>query len=532
MFGAKEAMPTDHSQGQKGRRVNRRTGSGVLPWPKVPGTEAACMGDIAGTSDTVFEIYRRFAEHDKFDWGDGHGNLLAGDREHNLTDDIILPNGSTYKKVTAGSVNANRSGTIQIADATEVSRFPEGLERDPLTGFLGSWHDSGEASYAALDSTSAGPHGKYYEMYMDERNGWHKIFSAWFMEPTYVKGFSNTEEEQKFLRYLHSSREDMEIMEEFGLSVEQMNWLVDKFLNKCGGSRDKLNQEYPNTVEEAFNSKSAMRFSIGVISNLERMAKPHLPRRGDFVTQEDGSASFIPDSQGDVKIFEEPTVGRRYLGAFDPCAGEDQQTKSGGANPDWHSIGILRDAFVDVRNGQHFPPMLVAHYHSQADVAVATETAAAMSRFYGKCMFVVETNGVGLYPVKTLTQLKVPLWARKVKGKVPGQTDAQDGWFSNEQLRTTIIDNLGGFIQKWKPEEPTFDLYDLDVIAELKKMVTTSGRDEAMRGFHDDTVMMWAMALYLRANATLLLEPKPPRIDFEKQLRREGWKLQPNPSID
>jgi hypothetical protein len=213
---------------------------------------------------------------------------------------------------------------------------------------------------------------------------------------------------------------------------------------------------------------------------------------------------------------------------MDPCAGEDQQAKGQAANPDFHSCGIVRDSFVDIRNGQHFPPMVAAHYHSRADVAVATETMAAMSRFYGKCLTVVETNGVGLYPVKTLATLGIPLWARKVKGKTPGQTDAQDGWFSNEQLRTTIIDTLGSYIQKWKPEEPSFECWDLDILAELKKMVTKDGRDEAMAGFHDDTVMMLAMGLYLRGNATLLLEAKPPRIDFAKMLARQGWKLQPH----
>lgn len=494
---------------------------------KFANREAAIMGDIAGTSDTVYEIYRRFAEHDKFDWGDGFGNLRADDKEHNLTDDIVLPNGSSYKKVTAGSSNANRSGTIQVGNATEVSRFPQSTERDPLTGFLGSWHDSGEASYMALDSTSAGPFGKYYEFYMDERNGYHKIFSAWFQEPTYRKKFPSVEDEAKLIRDIRADRDDMEMMQRFSLDWEQMHWIRDKFLNKCGASREKLNQEYPNTVEEAFLSKSALRFNIHVLENMRRAAVVHPPRTGDFVTQDNGSASFIPATQGDVKIFEEPQVNHRYIGAFDPCAGEDQQAKGQTANPDWHSVGILRDSFIDTRNGCHFPPKIVAHYHSRADVSVACDAAAAMSRFYGKCLFVVETNGVGLYPVKRLAELEIPLWSRQVPGKTQGQKEKQDGWNSNPTNRQTIIDALGAFIEKWKPEDPTFEVFDVEIVEELKKFVTRNGIDAAMPGFHDDTVMMLAMILYLRANATVFLEPKPPRVNFEKLMLRQGWKLQP-----
>ena len=58
------------------------------------------MGDIAGTSDKVVEIYRRYAENDIFPW-DGTGiNLEDGG---NLADLIKLKTKSQYGKETAGS---------------------------------------------------------------------------------------------------------------------------------------------------------------------------------------------------------------------------------------------------------------------------------------------------------------------------------------------------------------------------------------------------------------------------------------------
>ena len=58
------------------------------------------MGDIAGTSDKVFEIYRRYAENDVFPWDDTGTNLADNG---NLADLIKLNTGSAYGKETAGS---------------------------------------------------------------------------------------------------------------------------------------------------------------------------------------------------------------------------------------------------------------------------------------------------------------------------------------------------------------------------------------------------------------------------------------------
>ena len=63
------------------------------------------MGDISGTSDKVFEIYRRYAESDHFPWTEGQGSVADGG---SLADLIKLQSGSAYGKETAGSKNAGR----------------------------------------------------------------------------------------------------------------------------------------------------------------------------------------------------------------------------------------------------------------------------------------------------------------------------------------------------------------------------------------------------------------------------------------
>lgn len=488
-----------------------------------PGRSGAIMGDVIGTSDTIFEIYRTFAENDKMDWGDGFSNLAIGDKVNNQTDDITLPNGSTYKKVTAGSSNANRSGTIQFANSSETAYYKVVEGRDPLTSFLGSWHDMGEESYGAMDSTSNGASGKFFDYVMDERNGWKKIFVGWHEEPDYLLPFEHTSEEAKFQRDM--DRREHELQVRYSLTLPQLNWLRDKLLNKCGGSVEQLNREFPSSLEEAFNQNSALRFSITVLENMERRAKVVAPRKGDFVTQADATVSFMDENNGTIKIFEEPRIGCKYLQAFDACTGEDQQT---GDDPDWHSVGVLRDAYIDPRNGEHFPPLIAAHHHSRMDISIVCDGAAALSRYYGNCLSVIETNGCGLYPVKRMRELNVPVWQRKAKESSTGG-QMVDGWYSSKPLKKTIIDILGGALLEWRPEKPTLDIMDMDIISELKTMIVDCGTPMAMAGKHDDTVMMLAMLYFLRTNATLYKEPERKKIDLTRLLRREGWVRQKTP---
>ena len=79
------------------------------------------MGDISGTSDKVFEIYRRYAENDMFPWDESGGSIADGG---SLADLIKLQSKSNYGKETAGSKNAGRSGTIQVGNMTEVAFWP------------------------------------------------------------------------------------------------------------------------------------------------------------------------------------------------------------------------------------------------------------------------------------------------------------------------------------------------------------------------------------------------------------------------
>ena len=319
-------------------------------------------------------------------------------------------------------------------------------------------------------------------------------------------------------------KETREVMERLGVTLEQMHWRHQKLVDKCKGSIQTLNKEYPATIEDAFLQKMSLRFNMSVLTKLERIAEVNKPARGVLMPQQDGTVSFLLDDGGDIEIHEQPRVGCKYIGSFDACTGRDQQAQGQLQDPDWHSIMVIRAGYLD-QFGQMQPPKLVAHHHSRLDIEVAAQIAASMATYYGKCMFVIETNGCGLYPVKKVQELGIPVWERQRKNPTTGQIDVSAGWFTGEVIRKTLIDNLGGKIVTWKPEEPTLDIPSLLLIGELKTFVTKDGKPQAMPGKKDDCVLAFAIGLQNITCATEMKEfrRKPPTV--EKMLKREGWRM-------
>jgi hypothetical protein len=178
----------------------------------------------------------------------------------------------------------------------------------------------------------------------------------------------------------------------------------------------------------------------------------------------------------------------------------------------------------------HNPPMLAALHYSQLETEVMAEIAAAMSTFYGLCMCMVEVNGCGLYPVKKLQELEIPVWERKRPDTQGNIVEVSGGWNSTEAVRKTIVDHLGALIAKWKPENPTFICYSLHMINQFKKFIRTkTGRDEAMPGENDDDVLQAAMGLYNMGSATEMRAPERRKVNVRKMLEAQHWRLGSSP---
>jgi hypothetical protein len=490
---------------------------------KYPSLNGSLMGDIAGTSDKVFEIFRRFAESDTFPWTSA-GNISKGGSR---ADGVELITKSEYGKETAGSKNAGRSGTIQVGNMTEVAFWAASGSTDPALAYLQSLYDESEVSLCIADSTPNGPSGWFYDTCMasmKEKNDWKFIFAAWFEFSDSVIPFK-TEADKAVFKASLDEDEQREI-EKYECGLEQMQWRRRTIMDKCGGDRDKFRQEYPSDPLECFLLSSRPKFNSECVSRMSRAIRAPLAR-GLVVAQDNKTATFLPDPRGTVEIWEHPKQGCDYLVSIDTCTGEDQQVTGITADPDYHSAQVWRRAYRD-HNGVEQDTALVALHHSRLDIAYLAEEVANLSILYGKCITVPEVNNCGLALVKYLIEYGVPVWQRKRMSQVTKMIEKSYGWNTDRATRKTILDHMATLVL-----EERIDIPSEKVIEEMKTFVTnSSGKPEAAPGHHDDHVLAAAIALY-NLDASTTNKARVRKINRRKLLKDptylcpDGWSRQP-----
>lgn len=460
------------------------------------------MGDISGTSDKVFEIYRRYAEYDHFPWTEDGGSLADGG---NLADLIKLKSKSAYGKETAGSKNAGRSGTIQVGNMTEVAFWPMQGERDPALGYLQSLYDGDNVSLVVADSTPNGPNGWFYRTWVQD-NEWAKIFAAWYEFDDSVIPFNSDSDLQDFKDTM--TEDEKEEQERFDVGYEQLHWRRRVLQDKCNGDLSKFRQEYPSDAEECFLMSSRPRFHVRNLDKMVKISNDLKPKMGTMSVQTDGkTANFKPDRLGNWKIYEEPEYDSKYLISVDTCTGEDQQLQGLAADPDFHSVQVWKAPYEDWHGNWHVPRMVGLH-HSRLDIGVLAQEIEGAARWYGDAFIIPEVNNSGLALLKYLLESGLSVYRRRRFNDSSGMVEKSFGWSTDKITRKTVIDHMAAELL-----EENFDIPDIDVLKEMKTFVINDkGKPQAAPGHHDDHVLAAAIALYNIDSASTYKSPKKKKI--------------------
>ncbi len=488
---------------------------------RYPSLNGMLMGDVDATSDKVFEMFRRYAELDTFPWGDGLPNIM---KDENLADDIMLGNGSTFGKETAGSKNAGRGGTIQVGHWDETAFYQSSGGKDPMLAALNSFADELPTSLGFATSTANGASGWFYNTW-NGKNAWHKIFAAWFEFEDSARPFAHSDERERFMHELTEDERKEQAL--YKVTPEQLHWRRHTIETKCEGDANRFRQEYPSNAEECFMLSSSPKFDPVSVRSLMDFAKANDKReRCNLLIQTSHRAAKVPEPTGDVIIQEEPVEGLRYLTSVDTCTGEDQQEGHSAAERDWHSVQTWRQGYTDMA-GVWQRPALVALHHSQIDTDVLAEITAAMSLYYGRCLTVPEVNGMGgLHVVKQLLKYRIPVFRRRAQTTSTNQrlTEqerlGQYGWNTDKLTKKLIIDHMVPMVRK---EE--IDVRFSEVLEEFRTFVVNAkGGCEAMGGKHDDHVLAAAIALYnLGAATEYRLETMQQGVDLRRMVKDRNY---------
>lgn len=164
---------------------------------------------------------------------------------------------SGYRVGTAGNKAVGRSQTIQFFHGSEVAYWAS--DEEHWAGILQAVPNAA-GTEVILESTSAGPKGKFYDVCKSAHDGegdFQLIFLPWYWMDEY--------REKPPLDYVPSKDEE-DIATKYQLDRSQLWWRRMKIIELGGVSR--FRREYPFTIEEAFKADA-----VGALWNRDTIAK-------------------------------------------------------------------------------------------------------------------------------------------------------------------------------------------------------------------------------------------------------------------
>lgn len=148
-----------------------------------------------------------------------------------------------YSVATAGASATGRSGTGQFFHGSEVA-FWRSAETH-MAG-IGQTIPDEDDTEIVLESTANGIGNLFHQKWLDASEGkgeYIAIFVPWFLEHAYQKDCPSD---------VVWDDDELEYMESFDLTREQMYWRRLKVVDDFKGDETLFNQEYPATPEMAF----------------------------------------------------------------------------------------------------------------------------------------------------------------------------------------------------------------------------------------------------------------------------------------
>ena len=492
--------------------------------------KACIIGDEYEKSVKNLEAMLEFyAAHDSFDWESTY-NPPSGK----------FSNGSELVTETANDPRAGASGTMQAVLATEVAHWKETGKTSAKQTFAALLNCVPETpeTLVIVESTPNGVGGVYYTTYASavsvadykagriprNWNGFFKIFYPWHEHPEYLISVT-TDQEQELLANL--SERETELVE-MGLTPAHLAWRRNILASpRFAGDEELFEQEYPSDEVRCFLLSGRRAFAERSVTAMRKAAEEQPgPQFGTlrWSNQEETAAAFevAPEDEAFCKIWETARHGCAYWLVVDPMTGASQTE---GADPDNHGIGVWRAGFFE-NDGVWNPPALVARLADcfaekrQAlslpvcrwDIDLVEVRVAQLAKIYGNCPIVVELNkDTGLVELLK-ARGGMEIYRRIIYNRVRQEQTEAFGWMTTIKTRPAMIEMVRVAVRNFGKSGEGLNIRDLPSIREFDGFVINAdGKESAMSGFHDDQVLMTAIALMTKDCAKTFLLPRRSR---------------------
>lgn len=428
---------------------------------------------------------------------------------------LVLKNLSMFRYLVAGTRTTTnklgRSGGCNYCHATEVAFWGSA---DDLKALMQTFSETYPHRKYFFESTANG-FNHFEEMYSiaEESPAQMAIFSGWWRDER--NEFSG--EHPLYLQYMpkgaHSpvtkfERDKIkEVKEKYGFDITagQIAWYRFHMETKCSGDQSMMNQEQPWTAEDAFISSGSSFFPSRTLTDISREAKKHLCLPFMFrITNAftDTQLHRCDLSRAELKIWEKPVAGAKYVFGGDPIFGSSDERCNGVI-----TIGrAYADAVVQV--AEYVSPSISAYQYAWV--------LAFLAGLYDDVLLTLEINGPGAVVYEELKQLR-----QRMAHVAPGEdNDMRNCLRHMKNFFYTRADSLSGnMLLQWKssPELRTqlmFKYHDgistgrchlksMRCIEEMRFLTIDGGYIGTPAGKQDDRVfgaalMYWGWDMRLR----------------------------------
>lgn len=449
-----------------------------------PGQKALVVAHEDKASKNIFGYYQQLNDfYRKFG---GVVSLPPIDNNAPAAGKLEYEGGSYVLVATANNLKTGRSFSLRCLHLSEYAFWKDA--KTLMMGLMQSVPDDPD-TMVVIESTANGVGGDFWQRWQDANDPssgseWTPMFFAWCEHPEYVRPVADKPSFEASL-----TREELELVELYGLTLEQLHWRRWKVKNDCGGSLETFKQEYPINPEEAFLFSGRPRFSL---AHLARMPIKHDGLVGELYedTHERKTRLVFQASEerhGALTVYKKPNQNKRYVAGIDVAEGITI-TKSG-EDPDY-SVAI----FLDADTGEQ-----VAKLRGRIEPGPFAEYLAGVAQWFNWAFLVPEANGPGIALIGELLKQGYPPGLIYHRKPSPDQqfidghgTLLQElGWKQGVVTRPQLISRMDMAIR-----EMAVIIVDPNTAAECRAFVIKpNGRVEAQDGTHDDEVIALGLAI-------------------------------------
>lgn len=397
---------------------------------------------------------------------------------------------SSYFVGTAGSDTIGRGETITHAHVSELAFWPKSSAKANFSGLMDAVPNEADTE-VYIESTANGVSGLFYDQWQEAvagRSGFIPVFFPWFIEDGYrekpSEGFQRSPEEHRLVE-LH------------GLDDAQLMFRRIKISEK---GVDLFKQEYPSTAEEAFLTTGRPVF------HPERVQEMTDAARAEFSPEVTGALTWEPlhrkaleghtwedHPRGELLIYREHDFSETYYIGADVAQG-------GGGDSSVAAVTDSRRQLVAIWRCNRTDPDVfgTALYH--------------LGKMFNEAKIICERNGPGALTNHVLVKTHLyPNFYTEISLDKLRETETEHiGFLTTEKSKPTVINKLVAEIR-----ERTIDIFDPTTLSELRSfIVTETGKLEAEKGCHDDTIIALALSNHINEGS------------FTPIINQDNWYIQ------